>query len=249
MLNESVEGSHDDVHRALAELVAAGQLTAYRVYAFPARLEQGLQPHEIAAEIVAEAVDLLPTVILWSHTGHLSIDHACLKRLRSLPSRPAMGYWDGDMYQTPYKPFPRQALMLARACDVVFLPGMNDFVRGLRRSGARDIRYVPSTTDLGRFGGARALRGRRECEFDVAMIGNRHTSRVPFKTMPGLRWRIELAKMFEAKLGQRFAIFGYGWRGSCAQGPVGFTEQGTAYSSAFFGVGVNNLHASYYFSN
>ena len=91
MLNGPVEGSHDDVHRALAELVAAGRLSAYCVYAFPARLAQGLRPHEIAAEILAEAADLLPTVVLWSHTDQLSIDRVCLERLRALPSRPAMG--------------------------------------------------------------------------------------------------------------------------------------------------------------
>ena len=99
VLNERVAGSHDDVRRALDELVATGRLAAYRVYAFPARLEQGLRPSEIAAEILSEAADFLPTGVLWSHTRHLSIDLACVQRLRSLPSRPAMGYWDGDMYQ------------------------------------------------------------------------------------------------------------------------------------------------------
>ena len=248
MLNEGVSGSHDDVHRALDELVAAGRLAAYRVYAFPARLAQGVRPREIAAEIVAEATELLPTAVLWSHTGHLSINRECLDHLRNLPSRPAMGFWDGDMYQTPYKPFPRQALSLARVCDVVFLPGLNAFVRGLRRSGVSDIRYVPLTTDAGRFGGALEMRD-RECDLDVVMIGNRPTSRIPFKTMPGLRWRIELVKMFEAKLGPRFAVFGHGWRGACAQGPIEFTQQGAAYSTARFGVGNNNLRAAYYFSD
>ena len=93
------------------------------------------------------------------------------------------------------------------------------------------------------------MRGKRECEFDVAMIGNCPTSRIPLKTMPGLRWRIELARMFEARLGRRFAIFGLGWRGLCAQGPVELARQGAAYSRARLGVGNNNLHAAYYFSN
>ena len=93
------------------------------------------------------------------------------------------------------------------------------------------------------------MRSGRECEFDVVMIGNRPTSRVPFKTMPGLRRRTELVRMFEAKLGRRFAVFGLGWRGPCARGPVQFTQQGVVYSKARFGVGINNLHAAYYFSN
>ena len=249
MLNEDVEGSHDDVRCALDELIAAGRLAAYRVYPFPARLAQGLRPREIAAEIIVEAADLSPTVVLWSHTLHLSVDSGCLERLRSLPSRPAMGYWDGDMYQTLCKPFPRQALELAQACDVVFLPGLNAFVHSLRRCGVKDIRYVPLTTDLGRFGGAFGMRDGRACEFDLAMIGNCRTSRLAFKTMPGLRWRIELAQMFEAKLGRRFAVFGHGWHGPCAQGPVEFAQQGAAYSTARFGVGNNNLRAAYYFSD
>ena len=131
----------------------------------------------------------------------------------------------------------------------MFLPGLNAFVRSLRRAGLKDIRYVPLTTDAGRFGGALEMRGEGEPEFDLVMIGNRPTSRVPFKTMPGLRWRVELAGAFQVQLGRRFAIFGSGWRGQCAQGPIEFSQQGEAYRRARLGVGNNNLRAAYYFSD
>ena len=66
--------------------------------------------------------------------------------------------------------------------------------------------------------------------------------------MPGVRWR-SLVKLFEQKLGRRFAVFGHGWRGPSAQGPLPFEKQSDAYGRGRIALGVNNLHAAYYFSN
>jgi spore maturation protein CgeB len=82
------------------------------------------------------------------------------------------------------------------------------------------------------------------------MIGNNVSSRLPWRTAPGSRWRKELAKLFYKKLGNRFAVFGHGWKADYGKGPLPFDEQVNAYHSSRMGIGVNNaLGARYYFSN
>jgi hypothetical protein len=112
-------------------------------------------------------------------------------------------------------------------------------------AGCTDIRFVPGTTDEWRFG----IRGKISPEFDVVLIGNNASSRLPWRTMPGARWRKKLVTLFEEKLGNRFAVFGQGWYGRSAQGSLPFEKQSSAYARGRIALGVNNLHATFYFSN
>jgi hypothetical protein len=81
------------------------------------------------------------------------------------------------------------------------------------------------------------------------MIGNRVTRRVPFRTMPGARLRIRMARRLEQRYGNRFAVFGNGWRGPCAHGPCGFDEQQDVYTRSAATIGVNNSTWPLVFSN
>ena len=249
MLHENPAGSHDDVHRALGRLQNQGTLEAYSVYPYRARMAAGLSRAAVSTEMLDVAEELQPSAILWAHTGDLQVSQTTLDRLLALPSQPVMGYWDGDGYDRFYRPFPRPAREIARRCDVVFVQGLNDIVDSLRRAGSTDIRYVPGCTDDVRYGGALALRQNRDPDYDVVMIGNRKTSRIPFLSRPGARWRAEIVDMLDHRLGTRFAVFGKRWRGPYAKGPIPQAEQGVAYATGRVAVGVNNLHAGYTFSN
>lgn len=243
ILHENPEGDFDDWRHALSTLKARGSLDDYAVYPFRARLFSGASTHEVAEEIVATALNFDASSILWCHTGDLEASAATISRLRNLPRRPVFGYWEGDMYQWPFKPFPSAARRIACASDVVFVPGYSSFAHSLRRSGCRDVRYAPLPTDEGRFDTAFRLR-KQTTEFDVVMIGNRNTSRAPLRSMPGARQRVRLVRLFERKLGRRFAVFGHGWKGQSAQGPISFREQGEAHAAGRIELGNNNLHAA-----
>jgi hypothetical protein len=244
VLHENPVGYHDDWRRALLQLRSEGTLEQYAVVPFAPRQRSGVS----GEEILSAAAELRATGILWCHTSNLEVSGATLSSLRHLPSRPVFGYWEGDMYQWPFKPFARAARRVARAADVVFVPGYSSFSEGLRRSGCADVRYAPSPTDETRYGGALGLRNATP-EFDVVMIGNRVASRAPGKTMPGARERMELVRLFEQRLGPRFAVFGTGWEGRSAQGPIGIREQGDAYAAGHIALGNNHIHAAYCFSN
>lgn len=248
VLHADSADSHADSRRALMTLKARGVLDDYAVYPFLARLSSGTSLREVQGEIISAAAELRATAVLWCHTSRFEVPEATFARLHDLPDRPANGYWEGDMYQWPYKPFPPAAKRVARACDVVFIPGSSSFLQSLRHYGCQDIRYAPSPTDPGRFGDAIQLR-QSEPEFDLVFIGNNPKSRLPFKTMPGTRWREQLVATLERKLRRRFAVYGVGWHGPCAQGPVPHERQGEAYARSRAGIGTNNLNAAYYFSD
>ncbi len=247
VLNENPAGSHDDVHRALARLVEGGELQSFYVYPYLARLADGLGDNEMLAEIQKMAEEYRPTAILWSHTSTLHVSEDIVKGLRDSSSKPIMGYWDADIYQSPYKPLPKAVINLVKLCDVSFWPGYGEMIETLRALGCIDMRYVPLSTDELRFGAVRPKEA--TFDFDVVMVANYVSSKIPWRTFPGSRWRKELAKYLFKKLGPRFAVFGYGWRGTYARGPIPFKEQNKIYHASRITLDVNNLHARYYFSN
>lgn len=247
VLNENPPGSHVDTHSALVHLKRAGQLSEYVVFPWLAHFHQGLQAQEIAARILTIASDLGPTAILWAHTSHLRIGPDIISALRNLPSKPALGYWEGDAYERPSKPLPADAAKLAANCDVVFCQSFGATADAFRKAGSRDIRFVPGATDSSRFGKVRT--GHAQIQYDLVLIGNKVWSKLPWRVMPGARWRKELVDVFSARLGERFAVFGAGWSGSSARGPLPFEQQGEAYHKGRLALGVNNLHGMYSFSN
>ncbi len=85
--------------------------------------------------------------------------------------------------------------------------------------------------------------------YDVVMVGNYIRSWFPFKTLPGSRDRKEIADFFYKRLGERFAVFGNGWKGKYAKGPIPDEKQGEIYQSSRVSLGVNSLHSNYYYSN
>jgi len=245
MLNENPPGSHDDVHNSLASLKNDGILKSYSIYPFLVRIEDGLNDQKVVKEIIDIARSFQPTGILWSHTGNLSVRENDILSLRNLPSKPSMGYWDGDIYQKYYKPLPKQIIDLAKMCDVSFWPGYCGMIRSLKKNGCFDIRYVPLSTDKMRFSKPR----KTSIIYEVVMVGNIINSVIPFKTFPGSRERKKIADFYYKKLGSRFAVFGNGWNKKYSKGPIPFKEQIDVYQSSRISLGLNNLHAGYFFSN
>lgn len=245
ILNENQEGSHADMHQTLKELVEDNILSGYKVYPFLARLRGGCSDATIEEEILNLAITYQPEYILWHHTSSLKISQETISKLRKLESNPAIGYRDGDIYHNFYDPIPRPVINLAKLCDVVFWPGYSGVVKKLQRTGSADVRYVPTATDSFRFGADRS----EEIKYDVIMIGNITRSRIPFKTFPGSILRLKIADYFYKKLGSKFAVYGNGWNGPYAKGPVAMDQQHKANQSGRIAIGTHNLPAHYYFSN
>lgn len=246
-LNETDADPHFDVHKALMKLTDEGIIDEYEVFPFLGRITGGEPPESVMHELVSRAVAFQPDGILWSHTVGLKVRKEDLQYITKKCTGAAFGYWDGDIYEAPYKKLPDEVIELATFCDVTFVQGFGQMTDTLRRSGAKHIEYVPGPTDEWRFGAA--PKNSRNLSCDVVMIANSVKSRLPWRTMPGSIWRRELVSLLEKKLGSRFVVYGKGWNGPSAAGPIPFNQQLVAYHRGRVAVGVNNLHAQYYFSN
>ncbi|MCZ7663145.1 MAG: hypothetical protein M5U22_09560 [Thermoleophilia bacterium] len=233
-----------DWYHALERLQQEGIVESFCVVPYLARLNSSLTVDEIADEVVAGAHEVRADIVLWAHTQGLHSAANCAARLRSVGVA-AIGYWDGDWYHPYRNPFPGECLALCSVSDVAFVQGDGLLVGLLHRAGCEDVRYVPASTD-DRFV---AQPARSEYDWDLVMIGNRISSRLPFKDMPGAILRRKLVRMFERRLGNRFAVFGHGWTGASAQGPVDYEKQAEAYGLGIASLGCNNWFTRYYFSD
>jgi hypothetical protein len=247
VLNESPLGSHPDVYEAFQELVAQELIEGFDVYPYLALRKQGMPDDRIVAEIMETMRQHAYELVVWMHTGLLSVTDADLDAIVAMPQRPTMVYWEGDSYHPFYKPIPRQMLSIMRRCSQVFMPCGGPIVRSLRRAGVQTVRYAPSCASGTRF--PAVWDADREKAHDIVMIGNRVTRRLPLKRMPGARSRQQLVEALERRYGSRFAVYGRGWTGPSAMGQCEFDEQARVYSRAAVTIGVNNSTYPLVFSN
>lgn len=245
VLNEKRSRAASDWYTALDRLVAEGSLAEYRVVPYLALLDAGAASRDVLDRVVQHARKIQANHVLWAHTHGLNVPADALSALKSIVPDFSSAYWDGDWYHWYRAPFPTETRALCAEVDVAFVCGAGDHVEHLRRHGCRDIRYTPLMTDE-RFP---LQLPKKSYDYDLVLIGNRISSRLPFKTMPGAVLRQVLVNYFQRRLGPRFAVFGRGWTGRSAQGPIPPENQGLAYASGLAALGCNNWFARYYFSD
>ncbi|MGB8317386.1 MAG: hypothetical protein WCE54_04630, partial [Ignavibacteriaceae bacterium] len=151
LLNENPAGAHDDVHRAIDNCYGKGIITDKLIYPFLAILAEGKKEKEVLNEIIEISKNYQPDLILWMHTEKFKISKNAINELKGLNSRPLMGYWEGDLYQSPYRPAPEELLTLSSACDVVFAQGFGEMTEKIKAKGCDDIRFVPAFGDDKKF--------------------------------------------------------------------------------------------------
>ena len=247
ILNEKSPRAHSDVYHAMDYLKQKGIINEYQINPFEYHLQQGLTQKNLNTNIMDECKEFLPDIILWMHTDSFDVSDHTINYLKRLDSHPVIGYWDGDLYESPYRPAPKELLELASRCDVVFLQGYNEVAEQLLKKGTKDIRFVPS------FGDERFYsieRKEENIEYNVVMIGNNIQSRNPFRlSMNGTKLRNRVIYYFSKKLGTKFAVYGNGWKGSFAKGPIGYNEQSKIYHKSKIAIRINNYSGKYYFSD
>ena len=246
LLNENPAGSHEDVYRAIENCYNERIVNDKLIYPFLAKVKEGKKEKHVLKEIIDISKEYLPNLILWMHTDKFKVDPSFINELKDLISKPTMGYWDGDLYQSPYRAVPKELLELSSTCDVVFAQGFGEMTEKMKIKGCNDIRFVPAFADDKRFYPI------NDCnkEYDIVMIGNNITSRNPFRlTLQGTRFRKKIVEKFSIKYKERFAVFGDNWNGSNAKGPSSYLNQHKIYSKGKIAISVNNANAKYYFSD
>lgn len=247
VLNENPRGSHPDVYEAFESLTSEGIISGFDVIPFLHLRAQGDSDAQIVETIKRTAVDRGHGLVIWMHTGSLSVPDDALAAILESPARPKMAYWEGDSYHPWYKPLPRPMAAIMRRCDAVFMPCGGPVIKTLRNAGVRRVFYAPSCASGTRF--PHVWRADEPHEHDIVVIGNRVSSRIPLKTMPGARRRAAIVKDLIKRYGRAVAVYGSGWTGPNAMGPVAFDDQTEVYRRARLTVGVDHLDHPFLFSN
>lgn len=247
VLNENPLGSHPDVYEAFDALVAEGMLGGYDVVPYLHMRASG----DSDVAIVARIVDLVRTggheLIIWMHTGTLCVDDTALEAILSAPQRPKMAYWEGDSYHPFYKPVPKQMLAIMGRCDRVYIPGGGPMISSLIHSGVRSAYYAPNCASGTRF--PHVWDSEDAHGHCIVVVGNRVSSKLPFRTMPGARGRRKMVHALIARYGCDVAVYGAGWVGDCMQGQSDFSTQGAIYAGSDLTVGIDNFSHEAFFSN
>lgn len=247
VLNENPVGSHPDVYEAFEALTAEGTIDGFDVIPFLHMRNAGMPDMEIVEAIRRAVVTGDHGLVIWMHTGSLVVPDDALDAILAASGNPKMAYWEGDSYHPWYKPLPPQMAAIMRRCDAVFMPCGGSVLETLRRAGVRRVLYAPSCASGTRF--PHVWRADDAHEHDIVVVGNKVSSRIPFRTMPGARRRAMIVKALIKRYGRGVAVYGSGWTGRNAMGPVAFDEQTDVYRRASLTVGIDNLADPLFFSN
>lgn len=172
------------------------------------------------------------------HSGQPESPADCVAALRLAANRPIVFGDIGDLYQ-PYwghpwvRRFPRAIVDLARAADCFFVTALGRQAQWLQAHGARRIELLPLAFSNEHFPDWNAPLP-NEYRHDVVMVGSicLQLSR-PISTLEHIRRRMVAANALWKRFGERFALYGRGWRGHPAcRGDVPYREQVRLYQSA-----------------
>lgn len=136
----------------------------------------------------------------------------------------------GDLFDTgPLaflgRPLPPSVTELAAEADAFFSTSMGRTAEELvGRYGARNLVFLPNAYCPEHFPFSDAS---AEKDYDVLMLGRlmRFVSRRPVVSIPTVLKRRSVVKRLERAFREKFAVYGYGWKGASAHGGIPFKEQ------------------------
>ncbi len=250
--NENEPGDQVGPRMAFEKLHQQGVLSAYEVFSYLWEDRQSRDHAKTLSKLLEITEAFRPDVIFWQHlVASFSVDRSFLLKLKEFPFRPKLVYHEGDAYDRIIKRIPSPAQTILSVADLVFLVGLGDLASMVRKFCANPnaIVYTPHSYDAKRFG--QPWTPTFERRYDVIMIANRGQTRIPGVYLPGGKKRQKLAFEMSKIFGERFAVFGSGWKGfAFLKGPVPFAQQEQIIRSSW--VSINWGHydeVPYYFSD
>ncbi|KAB2880962.1 glycosyltransferase [bacterium] len=238
LVNEPTDGYQVGYRSAMEGLVKSGQLESYCPFSFYVEEKKLGSWNKTLESLYDIVIEFQPHVLLVAHLGKYHvIPQAFVEKIKSLYDiPPVLAYDERDVYGYVRKPLPESVLQFSKFCDVVFLVAAGSFANRFRNAGCRNVQFLPEAADTVQFG--KPWTPDLERKFDVIMLANRHPSRIPFRSMPGIREREILARNLYDVFGKKFGLFGRGWENYLGnQGVVPFGEQENILRSSWLSVG------------
>jgi len=224
--NEDGDFRQVGFRRPFADLVANGLLGAVSIFSLQLRIKNGGDAEQHRQALVERVREFRPTIVLMQHLRATGLRARHFAQMRAAADFDLV-YHEGDPYSKYLHPLPLSARAAGKAADVVFTVGTGTFAENFRSSGAKDVRYSPSSFEPERFR-AETLGSR---EHDIVIVANRNRPR--FRGHPNWRDRIAFVTYMQDRFRGRLAVFGNGWDGPGAMGPVEFSKQDEAIKSGW----------------
>ncbi|WP_161794227.1 glycosyltransferase family protein [Demequina sediminicola] len=227
--NEASIGDQRGYRRGLQSLADQGFVEHVHVLSLLAAVRSGRGPKARALldDVVLTAK---PDVIWLQHIQGCGLTAAHFSRWRDAGVS-CVVYQEMDPFAPVRNPLPDDAATAARHADLVLTSGAGTFVDNLRRTGAPRVEWIRQTCDIETFGAGDT--DSWTPEFDVAVIANASRPRLPWRGHPGGRARRRFIEIASQEFGARLALYGNGWSGQSARGPVPFWEQGDALGTSW----------------
>lgn len=186
---------------------------------------------------LASTVRETPPDVVFVHSPHgFPFAEEDVVRLLRLAGSPLVVYQEGDAWGGN-KRLPPSSRSWLRAADAVFSVAGGAQLAMLRGIARARVRYGPNTLPLDCFPEQdhRAPSG-DGAAFDVVTIGNSLVRARVVPRLPGAWDRVRVVRGLR-RLNCRFGVFGAGWHGSHARGPVPFERQLAVLRGARISVG------------
>jgi hypothetical protein len=224
--NEAAPGTEYGLRDAYTTMLRRGEIEMFDAIA-PVITADSRSNVEALAELAEREKELRPNVVLVLSPSGVEHDPLFVKWLLDSMGHPVVIYWEGDAWQRWRKPINASMRAWLGVADVVFTTARHPQSDLLKRGGARDVRFIPNTYCHVQSRKAEETDPRHydEPRFDVTLIGGRYAHAGLFCRLPGGAARASLVRRLQRRRDLRIAIYGSGWNGRGAEGPVPFAHQ------------------------
>jgi hypothetical protein len=229
-------------------LLAQGVLSDYARLTFLRDYRQSRDANSVQASIIERAVSFRPDMIFWQHVSDFPLNDAFFARLREVAGVAQLVYHEADVYGGLKRPSRAMRKLTAHA-DLVLTVSLGPASAWFRHHGARDIGFMPHCYDPARFGTPWQPGSKRPS--DIVMIAGNYPSTIPGVYLPGGRKRASLAGHLTKIHGEKFRIYGSGWKHlASACGVLPFNRQEVALRESWVSVNWDHYDTyPHYFSN
>lgn len=216
------------------------------VFSLQWRIRNGGDPESHRQALIRRVQEFQPNMVLMQHLGATGLTARHFRAMRAAADFEFI-YHEADPYSRWLHPLPRAARAAGRVADVVYTVGTGTFMENFRRAGARDVRWSSHVFEPERYRFSPVDTSTTR-SYDVVVVANRNRPR--FRGHPNWKDRIRFISLLQERFGDRLAVFGRGWTGVGAKGPVDFSHQNLAIQSGWMSANWDHYAAEpSYFSN
>lgn len=244
--NEAGEFRQLGFRGPLARLTESGLIAETSVFSLQWRILNGGDPELHRQDLIRRVTDFQPHLVFMQHLGKTGLRDHHFKQMRRAAQFELI-YHEADPYSRYLHPLPRAARAAGRAADVVYTIGTGTFKDNFVRAGASDVRWSPHVFEPERYALTPVVETPTR-DYDVVIVANRNRPR--FRGHPNWKDRIRFVELMQQRFGERLAVFGKGWEGVGAKGPIDFSSQDRAIRSAWVSANWDHYaNEASYFSN